>query len=359
MDNFILTGCDLHDKSMCLKFAAGRGEIHTRSFENNRSGCAAMLKELRKHATAAGGARIVFAYEASALGFTLHDYLESEGVECHVLAPSKIPHTTQQRHCKTDEKDAQALLEILRASYLAGNKLPSISIPDELTREHRELLRARLDAQNKCSTVKTQIRTFLKRHKNLKEQAPRGGWNKAFREWVKALSECDEPLGVCARQALASYLRQNASLEKEIEVLDAQLAALAKHERYAPAIERLTKLKGVGLLSALVFLVEMGDLKRFANRRKLAAFIGLVPSSHESGESSDRKGHITHQGPARVRFVLCQAVWNRVRYDPDERAFYQRLVAKNPKHKKIAVVASMRRLAIKMWHESVAAKVPA
>jgi len=358
MENFILVGCDLHDKNMCLKFALGRGEVHTRNFENNRGGCAAMLEELRKHAAAAGGARIVFAYEASSLGFTLHDFLEAEGVDCHVLAPSKIPRSTRQRSCKTDEKDAQALLEILRANCLAGNPLPSIWIPDELTREHRELVHTRLDAQNKCSTVKTQIRTFLKRQKELKDQAPRGGWNKAFREWLNALKE-SVTLGLCARQALASLLRQNEFLENEIAVLDAQLAALAKHERYAPSVERLKKLKGVGLLSALVFLVEMGDQTRFANRRKLAAFIGLVPSSHESGESSDRKGHITHQGPARVRFVLCQAVWNRVRYDPDERAFYQRVVAKNPKHKKIAVVASMRRLAIRMWHECLAAKAAA
>lgn len=358
MDNFILVGCDLHDKNMCLKFAAGSGAVHARNFENNRGGWIAMLVELRKHAAAAGNARILFAYEASALGFTLYDFLVAEGVGCHVLAPSKIPHSAKQRRCKTDEKDAQALLEILRGHYLAGNALPSIWIPDQLTREHRELVRARLDAQDKCSTVKTQIRTFLKRQKELKDQAPKGGWNKPFRAWLDALKD-SVALGLCARQALASYLRQNASLEKEIEVLDAQLEALSKHEKLAPAVERLVKLKGVGLLSALVFLVEMGDLTRFSNRRKLAAFVGLVPGSDESGEASDRKGHITHQGPARVRFVLCQAVWNRVRFDPDERVFYQRLVAKNPQHKKIAVVASMRRLAIRMWHEALGTKVPA
>jgi transposase len=94
----------------------------------------------------------------------------------------------------------------------------------------------------------------------------------------------------------------------------------------------------------------MGDLSRFSNRKQIGAYLGLAPSSNETGETGDRKGHITHQGSARVRYILCQMVWNRMRFDPDEKAAYERIVAKNPKHKKIAVVAGMRRLAIKMWH---------
>jgi transposase len=356
MDKFILVGCDLHDKNMVLKLALNREVVHSRTFANDSVGRASMVQELRKHAHIAGEARIVVAYEASSLGFFLRDFLEAQAIVCHVFAPSKIARSPKQRRCKTDAKDAEALLEILRGHYLAGNKLPAIWIPDELTRDHRELVRARLDAQDKCSAVKTQIRTFIKRQKDLKDQAPRGGWTLPLRAWLKTLAECGQPLGLCARQALASLLRQNESLEREIVLLDAQLAALAEHERYRPSVTQLKKLKGVGVLSALVFLVEMGSLTRFANRRKLGAFIGLVPDSDESGEDDDHKGHITHQGPARVRYVLCQAVWNRVRHDPQERLFYQRLVAKNPKRKKIAVVASMRRLAIKMWHTCLAAQ---
>ena len=100
----------------------------------------------------------------------------------------------------------------------------------------------------------------------------------------------------------------------------------------------------------MVFLTEMGKLSRFSNRKQIGAFLGLVPSSKESGKTNDCKGHITHQGPARVRYILCQMVWNRMRFDPGEKAAYERIVEKNPKHKKIAVVAGMRRLAVKMWH---------
>jgi hypothetical protein len=60
---------------------------------------------------------------------------------------------------------------------------------------------------------------------------------------------------------------------------------------------------------------------------------------------------ISHgKGLGRVRMVLCQATWVRVAYDEEEAAVYQRIVKKNPKHKKIAIVASMRRLGVLMWH---------
>jgi transposase len=47
----------------------------------------------------------------------------------------------------------------------------------------------------------------------------------------------------------------------------------------------------------MVFLTEIGDLNRFANRRQLAAYLGLAPAAFESGDRDDRKGRITRQGP--------------------------------------------------------------
>ena len=57
-------------------------------------------------------------------------------------------------------------------------------------------------------------------------------------------------------------------------------------------VDELRKLPGVGLLVAMTFLTEMGDLERFHNRREMAAYLGLCPSSFESGETNDRKGRI-------------------------------------------------------------------
>lgn len=238
---------------------------------------------------------------------------------------------------------------MLRAHVLAGNPLPKVWIPDAQTRDHREAVRCRLDAAEKITAIKAQIKSLLKHCGLTRPEAARKGWTRLYLAWLRQL--CEDPAhGPGLRTSLASLLRQLEFMEQEVERLDQAVAGLANSPRYAAAVVRLVKLSGVGLLTALVFLTEVGDAARRANRRQISAYLGLVPKCFESGSTNDRKGHITHQGPARVRKVLCQAVWARVRSEGSDQDAFQRIVAKNPKHKKIATVAVMRRLVVRMWH---------
>jgi len=352
MRKVIMIGCDLHDKTMLLKISEGRSVPDTLSVKNTASGRARMIDQFKQRAKAAGGARILFAYEASGQGFGLYDQLTESGIECHVLAPTRIARSQRQASQKTDEKDAHQLLELLRAHVLAGNELPTVWVPDPTTRDDRELVRNRLDVGEKITAIKTQIQSLLKRNHLKRPQSVGKGWTRRFRAWLKdtLCGSATGPLRFGAVVTLASLLRQLDFLEEEERKLDQQVSALAFSPRYEAAIEELLSLCGVGLLTAMVFLSELGDLSRFANRRQVAAYLGLAPRSFESGNANDRKGHITHQGSSRVRKVLCQATWSRVRWHKDEKQAYDRIVARNPKKKKIAVVASMRRLAVRMWH---------
>jgi transposase len=241
-------------------------------------------------------------------------------------------------------------LEIVRGHVLGGNELPAVWVPDLQTRDDREIVRARLDVSEKAASVKAQVRTLLKRCGQRPPANLSKGWTRSFEAWLRGLIAQGGTLPGGARAALGSLLRQKAALEEEMALLDGEVEALAGQVRYAEPARALMSVRGVGLLTAMVYLTEMGDLSRFANRRKVGAFLGLAPSSDESGPECDRKGHITHQGPWRVRRALCQAVWARVRTDPAEKAVYERIVRRNPKHKKIAVVAAMRRLAVRLWH---------
>ncbi len=193
---------------------------------------------------------------------------------------------------------------------LAGNPLPTVWIPDAQTRDDREMVRMRLDVGEKITTLKTQVQSLLKRNHLRRAKGLGKGWTKLF--WVWLLCELAQPadpkrspLQAGARAALSSLLRQLRFLEAERDRLDEQLISLAASPRYAALIREVTPLSGVGVLTALVFLTELGDVARFANRRQLGAYLGLTPSSNESGEANDRKGHITRQGSSRVRKVLC------------------------------------------------------
>jgi transposase len=335
---------------MLLLIAQGRELPEKFTFANRRAGRAKLLALLQAKSAAAGGSPVIFAYEASGQGFGLYDELTAADIACHVLAPTRMARSPKQRRNKTDEKDALAILQLLRGHVLAGNPLPTVWVPDPQLRDDREVVRMRLDVADKISAVKTQVRCLLKRNGWERPEGMDSGWSCSFVRWLDELT-VDATRGAGAREGLASLLRQWRSLEEEEARLDKKLARLARLPRYREQVEELRELPGVGRLTAMVFLTEVGDLVRFANRRQLGAYLGLVPSACESGEQNDRKRHITRQGPSRVRRVLCQAVWANLRSkESTQRKAYDRIVAKNPKHKKIGVVAVMRRMGIRMWH---------
>jgi len=349
MKEYIIVGCDLHDKTMLLKVARGRSAADRVTWANNVAGRRAMLKDLKGRSAEAGGAAVVFAYEASGLGFRLHDLLAENGIVCYVLAPTKMPKSLKHRRSKCDEKDADQILEMLRAHVLAGNSLPKVWVPDVETRDDREVVRSRLDARAKATKVKTQVQTLLKRNGIDRPKDTGTGWTLPFRAWLRGLAGPSSRLSHGRRLGLATLLQQLTFLEDQAEMLNVAVWKLSEKERYAETVKHMTGSAGVGILTAMVYLTEMGDLTRFDSRKEIGAYIGLVPSSDDTADS-DRKGHITRQGPWRVRWMLCQAVWTIVRTNEEEAGYYERIVRKNPKHKKIAVVACMRRLAIRLWH---------
>jgi len=348
----LLSGVDVHDRTLVAKTALGTGKAQRRAYENTPADWARQVQELRAQSKREGGARIVVAYEASGQGFGLYDYLVSQGIECYVLAPTRIPRSPQQRKRKNDDADAELILDVLRGHFLAGHKLPAVQVPSRQLRDDREITRAADDVQTKVTEVKVQIQCLLKRHQVRRPKESGKGWTAAFRTWLAALSACDEPLPYGSRVALQSLLRQLSWLEGEARKLEREVGKLAEAPRHVVAVRALSRLAGVGVWTALVFLLELGDPRRFHNRRQVGAHLGVVPSSADSGEVVGHFGHITRQGPKRLRKALCQAVWARIRCHSGEQAVYERIVRRNPKHKKIAVVACMRRLAIRMWHEA-------
>lgn len=357
MEKHIIVGFDVHDATILQKLAVDRAEPEVRTFNNTETGRRSMIASLKNRSREQGGARVIFAYEASHQGFGLYDELTDAGFGGYVLAPTKIARSVKHQRRKTDERDADRILEIIRGHVLAGNRIPSVWIPDLQTRNDRELVRMRLAVGDKITATKAQVQSLLKRNKLRKASATGKNWTKKHRAWLGMLPDTTPDVPVGATLALKSLLRQLKMLEQEVVLLDKNIEVLSRDPRYATPVQELMKMKGVGMWTAMVFLTEMGDLSRFHNRQQVAAYLGLVPSSQESGERDDRKGHITHQGPARVRKALCQASWAIARHDLDERSVYRRIVGKNPKHKKIAVVALMRRLGIKMWHRGLEAQL--
>lgn len=354
MNDVIMIGCDLHDVSMVLKLALGT-EASTRKTWATKDPDG-LIVYLKDYAKKKGAKRIVFAYEASGQGFGLYDRLTEAGIECHVLAPTHLPHTAHHRQRKTDDSDAEMILDELRAHVLAGRKLPDVWVPDPQTRADRELMRMRLEMGEQRTRIKNQIKNLAKRYSREFPEFPTwftksGEWSKRSVAWLQGVADGQAGLlPQTVQVSLSSLIDLHQELCRQKQRLDKAILRLAKTERYARAFRKLKLQPGVGTLTAMTFLTELGDLARFANRRQLAAYLGLVPTARESGNCDDRKGHITRQGPARVRHVLCQASWAALRCSPGWRETYDRIKRGSQKRSKIAIVAVMRQLAITMWH---------
>ena len=108
----------------------------------------------------------------------------------------------------------------------------------------------------------------------------------------------------------------------------------------------LTQLPGVGPFTALVLLAEIGEVSRFGSARKLASWAGLTPTVRGS-DRTVRHGHISKQGSAWLRWILCQAAQTAKRH-PEFAASYQAIARR--RGKKIATTAIARKLLTRAYH---------
>jgi hypothetical protein len=104
---------------------------------------------------------------------------------------------------------------------------------------------------------------------------------------------------------------------------------------------------GVNVIVAATFMAAVGDIRRFGDRRKLTAYLGLDPKVRQSGVGPANHGHISKQGSNSARHALVEACWSTVRQPGPIAAFYARIKAK--RGHSIAIVAAARKLACLFW----------
>ena len=108
------------------------------------------------------------------------------------------------------------------------------------------------------------------------------------------------PLPEELARAMKSYLDHLEFLWKDVLELRAQLRAMTEKQRYKKTFAIIHSVPGIGWFTAIRLVLEWGeDLTRFANKRKLASFLGLTASEYSTGETV-RRGSLTglgHQKP--------------------------------------------------------------
>ena len=122
--------------------------------------------------------------------------------------------------------------------------------------------------------------------------------------------------------------------------------AIDQEVEKCPEAQRLMTHPGVGPLTALAFVLIIGDADRFHCGKQVASYLGLVPLEDSSGNRR-RLGHITKQGSSMLRFLLVEAAQVTARSLPEWRSKYLHLMMR--RGRKTAKVAMARRLAVRLY----------
>jgi transposase len=120
--------------------------------------------------------------------------------------------------------------------------------------------------------------------------------------------------------------------------------------RGMPGANHLDTIPGIGAVTAAVLTAFLGDIDRFENPGKLVAYFGVQPIEMSSGVERDgqprcsRRYVMSRRGNDLVRRYLWMAALSACQCNPAVRSLYQRVAAKHPDHKAIAVGHAMRKL---------------
>lgn len=305
-------------------------------------------------------AEVVSCYEAGRDGFWLHRYLVAQGVENHVVDSSSIEVPRRARRRKTDRLDLKGLLRLLIRYWTLGEEdawsvvnPPSREAEDRrhLHREVRQLIQERTARTNR-------IRSLLALHGLKLELGP---------EFPERLEEArlwdGQPVPPDVRARLEREWGRRERVSEEIRALDAERESRLRDADGDPSLEKirqLTQLKGIGLRSAWVFVMEFFAWRDFDNGKEIGALAGLVDAPNQSGTSLRGQG-MEKAGNTRVRTMAVQIAWNWLRHQPESRItrwFEERYAEAGPAARKRGIGGVARRLLIALWRYLEHGEIP-
>jgi transposase len=298
------------------------------------------------------GHEVRIVHEACGFGYAISrwakEYLD-QVVRVTVVPPSTIEQRPGRR-VKTDRIDARKLALKLEQGDLKRVWVPSVEqeLARQIGRTQQQLGKERRRAQ-------TQVRSLLRAH-GYKAPADAKSWS-AYSRWLQQLA-LPEALKHCVGHLLAVRTQATHSEQQLLR----RLRQMAAAEPYAKVVKEWTTLSGIGWLSAMRILLELGEVGRFARRGSLPHYLGLTPSEYSSSDEVNR-GSVLRCGPARVRSQLIENAWIAVRRDPEARARFNQIAGASPtaQQKKIAIVAVAHRRAMQLralWKQAQAASQP-
>lgn len=307
-------GLDIH-KEFCVATEMDKEGNVIRG--NQRIGTS--KEAIREYFSSVGKAKV--AIESTGIWEYIYEVLDAIGLDIKLVNPVKARAIAEAK-IKTDKVDSEILAHLLRS-----NLIPEVYVGSKEMRELKRLIKERVFMKRQIVQIKNRLCSELLR-RGIKPEL--NIFTKEGRKYLRSLDI----------NSIQRELNILESIEKEISSIDKELRRYHKDNEDAKI---LTTLQGIGYYTALALVSVIGDINRFSNSEKLSSYLGLVPSTHQSGNDIYH-GHITKEGPSNIRWLLIQCTWVHVRFCKDSflTDFYNRVAKK--KGKKKAIVATARKM---------------
>lgn len=295
----IFAGIDVHKKSWKVSIRSEQMELRT--FSQNPS--AGELSTYLKRNYPSADYHVV--YEAGFCGFSYQREFAGSGINCIVVNPADVPTTGKEKQRKSDVVDCRKLGQALSKGQLTGIFIPGIEQQDD-----RDIIRTYNQMVKDQTRYKNRIRGWLNFQGITFGESDSRYWSNIFTGWLKNLS-----LNPSARTALDLKLQGYQQARQMVLAATRQVRALSKQERYKKRITLIRTIPGVGEITALLFVTEVGDVNRFKSFDALCDYVGLVPNTHSTGDKENVSG-LTRRANHQLREKLIEASWTAVRTDP-------------------------------------------
>jgi transposase len=320
----IIIGVDFHPEFQQIAWVdTDTGEFQEQRLQH-REEAESFYREL-----AVRGVRVRVGMEASGHARWLERLLAELQFELWIGDAAEI-RAKRVRKQKTDRQDAQLILKLM-----LKDDFPQIWVPSWENRDLRQLLwhrhrmvQARTRIMNQLQAVA--LNEGLRCKKRL--------WRERGRQQLESFRLA--PWASRRRRDLLELLDRLSPTIAELT------QAIEQEAEKCPEAQRLRTHPGVGALTALAFVLIIGEAQRFHCGKQIASYLGLVPLEDSSGNRR-RLGHITKQGSSILRFLLVEAAQVTVRSIPEWRSKFFHLAMR--RGRKIAKVAMARRLAIRLY----------
>ena len=302
--------------------------------------------------------RVMSCYEAGRDGFWLHRYLNFNQVRNLVVDSASIEVNRRARRAKTDKLDVKKLLTML-IRYDLGEKsvwkivnVPTVEDEDwrHLHRELKTLKKERTQHINRIKGLLSGHGIKIKVKKDFPEQLEQ------IRKWDESRLPKHLQARLKREYERIEFVNQHI---KQIEEQRQELLETCDQENIEQ-VRYLLKLRGIGIQSAWLFVMEFFSWRNFQNSKEVGALAGLTSTHHQSGESQREQG-ISKAGNRYVRGLVIETAWCWLRYQPESELsqWYQRRFGeKGRRMRRIGIVALARRLLVSLWRYLETGELP-